>query len=95
MIAILDFFYRRQLTNGFREAPGALCRGVIEGLDLSAMVRSSRLWIGILSSSGVVVPSGIRLCDGSVFEPQALESGTYGDGLGDLNEMRIFIALAL
>ena len=51
-----------------REAPGALCRGVIEGLDLPAMVRSYR---GSGSASyHPAVSSGIRLCDGSVFEPQ-------------------------
>jgi hypothetical protein len=33
--------------------------------------RLSRLWIGILSSGGAVERSGIRLCDRSVFEPQA------------------------
>ena len=33
--------------------------------------RPSRLWTGILSSGGAVERSGIRLCDISVFEPQA------------------------
>jgi hypothetical protein len=78
-----------------REAPGALCRRVIEGLDLPAMVRSYR---GSGSASNhpavllCVLVSGYAT---GVFSSRKLESANHGDGLGDLKEMQIFIALAL
>ena len=45
---------------------------VIDGLDLSAMVRSYRgSGSASLSSGAVVGASGLRLCDGGIFESQA------------------------
>jgi hypothetical protein len=77
-----------------REAPGALCRGVIEGLDLSAMARSYR------GSGSASYHPAVRLSvlaygyATGVFSSRKLEYGADGDGLAISTRCR-FIALVL
>ena len=54
--------------------------------------RLSRLWTGILSSGGAVERSGMRLCDISVFEPQAGVRDLWRRS-GDLHQVEIIASI--
>jgi hypothetical protein len=77
-----------------REAPGALCRGVIEGLNLSAMVRSYRGSGSASYHPAVLLSVLVYGYTTGVFSSRKLERGTYGDGLA-ISTRCTFIALVL
>ena len=82
LIARLDFFYRRQLMNGIPTSTSArFCRGVIRGLDLSAMVRSYRGSASASYHPAVLFSVLVFGYATGVFSSRKLECGTYGDGL--------------
>src|SRR5271166_4072713 len=54
-----------------RETSGAICRGGCRGARSSRDERQlSRFRVGVVSSANAAGPSGLRLRDGRVFEPQ-------------------------
>src|SRR5271166_580098 len=55
-----------------RETSGAICCGGCRGARSSRDERQlSRFGIRVVSSANAAWPSGLRLCDGGIFEPQA------------------------
>jgi transposase len=78
---------------------GALCRGVIKGLDLSAMIRSYRGSGSAFYHPAVLFSVLVYGYATGVFSSRKLERGTYGDGLAiskgcTLAPLRAFVQTA-